>query len=660
MLSSVVINRLKSQVLPEESIIYFFCKENDADRDNPLSILRTFIFQLLNHPVHKPQLIPVVHKVFERSGTPSADSSVDLCVLLKEILDMLPPVYCVIDALDECNNKNEQMARFLTQLTERSKSEPAVLKIFAASRSNESHMTESRIKEHWSWFLVAEDNVKSDIDAFISKRIDESVILRDDRRRAKVRSRISQGAGGMILWAKLMLDELSEAEPWDVDNLLDKMPDKLPGVYELMLKRRMSPASPRAKPLDRFQIALYWITIAPRPFLLDELLQALAVAAGLRSHEDYSPEFKEESMKRLQKACGSLIVILGDTSVQLVHTSLRQYLLSGDINTLSPHNSTNPPQNIDQMQIHKDLAETCLLYNQFTCFEKSHYSPSFDFTIYSFLKYATSNWIYHVTHSKPNDDDLLDEIGRFFSSKQAWRWIERCDYYDITDGHLLVMQYKLRDWAEICKASNPQVDVNMMGGFILDISKKLFNGTQWSSDTGTEELNTISRVATLYKEQGHYTEALELYEQALVGRKQALGKEHPSTMQTVNDIANIYYFQGRYDEALEWHERALAGRKNALGEEHPDTLGTVNNISGVYLNKGRYNKALEWYERALAGRKKALGEEHPDTLNTVNNIASTYSQQGRYDEALEWFERALAGRKKALGDEHRVTKDTIY
>ncbi|KAI5844036.1 hypothetical protein DFP73DRAFT_75435 [Morchella snyderi] len=650
MLSSVVIGHLKDHVLPEESIIYFFCKENDTDRDNPLSILRTFIFQLLNHPVHKPQLIPVVHKVLERSGTPSADSIVDLWTLLQKILDMLPPVYCVIDALDECNNKDEQMARFLTQLTERFKSEPA-LKVFATSRLNESHITETTVKEHWSWFLIGEDNVKRDIDAFISKRIDESVILRDDCRRGKVHSRISQGAGGMILWAKLMLDELSEADSWDVDSLLDKMPDKLSDVYDLMLKRRIPLASPRAKSFDRCQTALHWITIAPRPFLLDELLLALAVAAGLRSHEDYSTADKENSMERLLKACGSLIVILGDNSVQLVHTSLRQYLLGGDINTLSPNNSANPPQNIDQMQIHKDLAKACLLYNQFTCFEKSHYSPSFDFTMYPFLEYSTSNWIYHVTHSKPNDDDLLDEIARFLSSKQAWRWIERCQYYNITDGHLLVMQSKLRDWAEICKTSNPQVDVDRMGGFILDIIKKQSNETQ--------ALNVINRVANLYYQQGHHTEALEWYERALAGRKKALGEEHPSTLDIVNNIALVYSDQGRYDEALEWYERALAGMKKALGEEHPSTLSTVNNIALVYSGQGRYDEALEWYERALAGKKKALGEEHPSTLGTVNSIANVYSGQGRYDEALEWYERALAGMKKALGEEHPSTLGTV-
>lgn len=283
MLSSVVINHLIPKLRQEESIIYFFCKENDEERNNPLSILRTFVFQLLKHQVHKDKLIPVVYKAYDESGTPSADSTHKLWALLKKILDMLPsPIYCIIDGLDECDNKDDEMTRFVTQLTECSISRSMVLKVFTTSRLNESYMTETTLKEHWSLFVIEEENVKRDINAFILKRIEESATLRDNQqRRQKVHSRTLQGAGGMILWAKLMLDEISAAEPWEVDNILEMMPNQLSDVYGLMFKRRMS--SLKGKHFEKCRRVLHLITIARQPLLVNELLLALAVAGGLKS-----------------------------------------------------------------------------------------------------------------------------------------------------------------------------------------------------------------------------------------------------------------------------------------------------------------------------------------------------------------------------------------
>lgn len=60
-------------------------------------------------------------------------------------------------------------------------------------------------------------------------------------------------------------------------------------------------------------------------------------------------------------------------------------------------------------------------------------------------------------------------------------------------------------------------------------------------------------------------------------------------------FASLYRSQGRYEEAEQLYRRALEGWEEKLGPKHPDTLGTVQNLAGVYWNQGRYEEAEQLY-----------------------------------------------------------------
>ena len=151
---------------------------------------------------------------------------------------------------------------------------------------------------------------------------------------------------------------------------------------------------------------------------------------------------------------------------------------------------------------------------------------------------------------------------------------------------------------------------------------------------GDEDLRTaasLNSLASVYRNQKWYEEALDLYERALDVKLKVLGEEHPDVASTLNGMANVYQMQGRYEEALDLYERALDVELKVLGEEHPDVASTLNGMANVYLMQGRYEEALEFYERALAMEQKALGEEHPGVAPTLNNMAVVYQKQGCYE-----------------------------
>ena len=54
----------------------------------------------------------------------------------------------------------------------------------------------------------------------------------------------------------------------------------------------------------------------------------------------------------------------------------------------------------------------------------------------------------------------------------------------------------------------------------------------------------------------------------------------------MNNLASLYIDQGRYSEAEPLYMRALEASERVLGREHPDTLTSVNNLATLYQHPG--------------------------------------------------------------------------
>lgn len=122
-----------------------------------------------------------------------------------------------------------------------------------------------------------------------------------------------------------MLDILQDSSPRHILDVLADVPRGLSTTYRLMLER-VCDRDPRS--VDRCRKVLHWCVAARRLLTVDELLLALAVSEGASSHEEYDAETdRSDSRRVLRLECGSLIHVLKDNTVQLLHTSLREYLV---------------------------------------------------------------------------------------------------------------------------------------------------------------------------------------------------------------------------------------------------------------------------------------------------------------------------------------------
>jgi CHAT domain-containing protein len=172
---------------------------------------------------------------------------------------------------------------------------------------------------------------------------------------------------------------------------------------------------------------------------------------------------------------------------------------------------------------------------------------------------------------------------------------------------------------------------------------------------GSEHLtvaNNLNELALLYDSQGLYAQAEPLYQRALSIVEKALGAEHPNVAAGLNNLAVLYDSQGFYAKAEPLHQRALSIVEKALGAEHPNVATSLNNLAELYRAQGLYAQAEPLYQRALNIREKALGAEHPNVAASLNNLAVLYDSQSLYAQAEPLHQKALSIWEKTLGAEH--------
>jgi len=84
----------------------------------------------------------------------------------------------------------------------------------------------------------------------------------------------------------------------------------------------------------------------------------------------------------------------------------------------------------------------------------------------------------------------------------------------------------------------------------------------------------------------------------------------------LNEQFVILYQEGRYSEAAEVAEEALAVAEKTLGPDHPDVAASLNNLAGIYQAQGKYAEAEPLNKRALEIQEKVLGPVHPNVCTT--------------------------------------------
>jgi tetratricopeptide (TPR) repeat protein len=163
-----------------------------------------------------------------------------------------------------------------------------------------------------------------------------------------------------------------------------------------------------------------------------------------------------------------------------------------------------------------------------------------------------------------------------------------------------------------------------------------------------KELN--SQVVALYQ-QGWYSGAASIAEEALKFAENTFGHKHPNVAESLNNLGLIYYSQGRDVHRVLSKWRLSTSKGKPSGPDRLDASQAMNKTVLKNLTKQKYAEAESMFKRALAIREKAFWTDHPDVLQSLGNLAEVYNAQGKYAEAESLLKRLRLRKAEQINED---------
>ncbi len=175
----------------------------------------------------------------------------------------------------------------------------------------------------------------------------------------------------------------------------------------------------------------------------------------------------------------------------------------------------------------------------------------------------------------------------------------------------------------------------------------------------TDKAEVLNGLAGVYKVEGNFQESERLYKEALEIRKTYFGSDTLPVAHTLNNMVWLFNLQGNYKEAEASGKRALAIRlnpNNGLNSDDELIARTLHNLADAYYGQGRYDEAQDLYQKALAIFEKKLGKESVPSGGVWSKLARLSRKQNRLIEAEAQYQKAYTILTSKLGKDHPDTK----
>ena len=104
------------QSKPKIGVAYFYLDFNDLDKQRTEKLIRSLIVQLLARCGYVPELLQSAYSQSQNGQT--QPTTEDLTVILCQVLEIFDSTYILLDALDECTDR-EELLKFIEALMDR-------------------------------------------------------------------------------------------------------------------------------------------------------------------------------------------------------------------------------------------------------------------------------------------------------------------------------------------------------------------------------------------------------------------------------------------------------------------------------------------------------------------------------------------------------------
>ncbi len=170
----------------------------------------------------------------------------------------------------------------------------------------------------------------------------------------------------------------------------------------------------------------------------------------------------------------------------------------------------------------------------------------------------------------------------------------------------------------------------------------------------------LNLIGVLEITEGRLEDAAGLLRRSLALREEALGPEHPDSIESLNNLAVALWRSGAAEQAIAMHEDALDRCERALGEEHRRTAETLNALAvKLEARPETRPRSREVYERALVAAEAALGADAELVARLLTNVAGARIQAGDLESAGPLLERSLELHERHFGPSSRWTAHVL-
>jgi len=152
-----------------------------------------------------------------------------------------------------------------------------------------------------------------------------------------------------------------------------------------------------------------------------------------------------------------------------------------------------------------------------------------------------------------------------------------------------------------------------------------------------------------------YQDAAELARDVFERSRRRFGQFHPLTLSAIVSLTNIQRTSSEIEEALRLSEEAAEQYGNLYGRDHPYYHGCVGNVALMHRVNDNAQRARELNEQALAGLDAKLGRDHHYSLTVAMNLASDLASLGDNAGARRLSEDSVRRLRALLGETHPLT-----
>jgi len=159
----------------------------------------------------------------------------------------------------------------------------------------------------------------------------------------------------------------------------------------------------------------------------------------------------------------------------------------------------------------------------------------------------------------------------------------------------------------------------------------------------TEFSNNYRYIGGVHQENGEYRKAMENAMQARDIANQAPVEKlrNASLADSLNLIALIDYFQGKYTDAEQLYKQAVLINEATRGPESPQLATNLHNLGLLYFQQAKYKEAEKSERAALEILRKATSIDHDSFALSYATLGRIYSEVGNTAAAEKNFQDAI-------------------